>query len=216
MEPSAPPYVDCEQYHTSIFVPDLAQAIEHYTRVLGFTLAFTWGEPEPVIAGVNLGRVQIFLERGTPRPEGCMLHFLVGDVDALYAYHQGTGAQLLGPPEDREYDVRDYAVRDPYGYKLDFGQHIFGRIGPPLEIERVDVPVRLEKRLAGLVDELAAYKRMSRDSLLEEILLHTCEQLGEDGVASPHTASQLRHIQKLKQKHGIDYDCHASYRFVEK
>jgi hypothetical protein len=35
-------------------------------------------------------------------------------------------------------------------------------------------------------------------------------------VASPHTRSQLQHIQQLKKKHGIDYDSHASYRFVEK
>ncbi len=56
---------------------------------------------------------------------------------------------------------------------------------------------------------------MSLTSCLEEILLHTCEQLG-DGVASPHTKSQLRYIQKLKTKHAIDYDSHASYGFVEK
>ena len=42
----------------------------------------------------------------------------------------------------------------------------------------------------------------------------TCEPLG-DGVASPHTRATLRHIQELKKKHGIDYDSHASYRFVE-
>jgi hypothetical protein len=40
------------------------------------------------------------------------------------------------------------------------------------------------------------------------------EPLG-DGVASPHTKGDLDHIQKLKAKHGIDYDSHASYRFVE-
>jgi len=74
--------------------------------------------------------------------------------------------------------------------------------------------VRLEKRLAALLHDLAAHKRMSLSSLLEEILLHTNEPLG-DGVASPHTEGQLRYIQQLKQKHGIDYDCHASYRFVE-
>jgi hypothetical protein len=56
---------------------------------------------------------------------------------------------------------------------------------------------------------------MSVDSLLEETLLHSFEPLGE-GVASPHTAAQLRHIQSLKARHGIDYDCHASYRFVER
>ena len=56
---------------------------------------------------------------------------------------------------------------------------------------------------------------MSLSSCLEEILLHTNEPLG-DGVASPHTRTQLAHIQMLKQKHGIDYDSHASYRFVER
>jgi hypothetical protein len=50
---------------------------------------------------------------------------------------------------------------------------------------------------------------MSVGGCLEEILLHT-----NDGVG-PHTAAQLRHIVKLKEKHGIDYDTHASYRFVE-
>jgi hypothetical protein len=79
----------------------------------------------------------------------------------------------------------------------------------------VDVPVRLEKRLAALLEDLARHKRMSLSSCLEEILLHTNEPLG-DGVASPHTAGQLRYIQALKVKHGIDYDSHASYRFVER
>jgi hypothetical protein len=54
---------------------------------------------------------------------------------------------------------------------------------------------------------------MSVGSCLEETLLHTFEPLGR--VASPHTASDLRYIATLKAKHGIDYDCHASYRFVE-
>ena len=63
--------------------------------------------------------------------------------------------------------------------------------------------------------DLAAHKRMTVSSLLEEILLHTNEPLG-DGVASPHTKAQLRHIQELKKKHGIDYDSHASYGWVEK
>ncbi|MGH7519754.1 MAG: hypothetical protein ACREMI_00600 [Gemmatimonadales bacterium] len=44
----------------------------------------------------------------------------------------------------------------------------------------------------------------------------TFEPLGDGGgVASPHTKTDLRYIQELKKKHGIDYDSHASYRFVE-
>ena len=56
---------------------------------------------------------------------------------------------------------------------------------------------------------------MSLSSCLEEILLHSNEPLG-NGVASPHTKGTLRFIQELKNKHGIDYDSHGSYRFVER
>ena len=49
---------------------------------------------------------------------------------------------------------------------------------------------------------------MSLGSCLEETLLHTLDGVG------PHTKSDLKHIQKLKEKHGIDYDSHVSYRFV--
>ena len=81
--------------------------------------------------------------------------------------------------------------------------------GPPIKIERVDAPVRPEKRLAALRLDLAKHKPMTVNSCLEEMLLHTNE-----GV-EPHTQTTLRHIQELKKKHGIDYDAHGSYRFVE-
>jgi methionyl-tRNA formyltransferase len=105
--------------------------------------------------------------------------------------------------------LRDYRVRDLDGYTLAFGHHIFDT-GPVIEIERTDVPVRLEKRLAALLRDLAEHKRMSVSSCLEETLLHTLDGVG------PHTASALSFIEQLKQKHGIDYDSHASYRFVER
>lgn len=210
--PATPPQVDCERLHPGLAVPDLLAAAEFYTNRLGFTLGFTWGDP-PTFAGVNLGEMQVFLSQGTPSPEGCDVYFVVGDVDALYAYHRAGGVEVVGEIGDRDYGLRDYTVRDPNGYRLTFGQYIYN-FGPTVPIQRVDVPVRLEKRLAALLQDLAAYKRMSVSSLLEEILLHTNEPLG-DGVASPHTKTQLRYIQELKKKHGIDYDSHASYRWVE-
>jgi len=101
------------------------------------------------------------------------------------------------------------AAVDFYTKKLGFGHHLFN-VGPPIEIERVDVPVRLEKRLAALLHDLAEHKRMSLSSCLEERLLHTLDGVG------PHTKSDLKYIRNLKQKHGIDYDSHGSYRFVER
>jgi catechol 2,3-dioxygenase-like lactoylglutathione lyase family enzyme len=204
--------IDCEQFHAELSVPDVIEAAAFYTEKLGFKLMFTWGEPV-TMAGVNLDRVQIFLQKGTPAPEGCSLYFLVSNADEVCAFHRQNGVEIVREPGDREYGIRDYTARDLYGYYLSFGQHLFNA-GPKLKIERVDVPVRLEKRLAALLEDLAAYKRMSVSSCLEEILLHTNEPLG-DGVASPHTRRQLEYIQELKKKHGIDYDSHASYRFEE-
>lgn len=206
------PQVECEQHHPSLSVSDVLAATEFYTKKLGFKLGFTWGEP-PTMAGVNLGDVQVFLEQGTPSPTGCSVYFVAGDADELYEFQRANGVEIVAAPEERPYGLRDYAIRDLYGYRLDFGHRLLN-VGPPLEIARVDVPVRLEKRLVALIQDLAAHKKMSLSSCLEEILLHACEPFG-DGVASPHTKRTLNYIQELKRKHGIDYDSHASYRFVE-
>ena len=111
--------------------------------------------------------------------------FMVGDADALYESHRANGVEVVEEIADREYGIRDYAVKDLYGYRLVFGHPNYS-FGPKISIERVDVPVRLEKRLAGLLQDLAEHKRMTVGSCLEEILLHTNE-----GV-EPHTKSTLR------------------------
>jgi hypothetical protein len=59
----------------------------------------------------------------------------------------------------------------------------------------------------GIQSDLAAYELAPSIRWMRRELF---------GVASPHTKGQLGHIQRLKAKHGIDYDSHGSYRFVEK
>ena len=209
MTSPALPLVECDQIHAVLAVNDVPAAVEFYVNKLGFQPAFTWGEP-PTFAGVNLGHVQMFLSKGTPTPsdETSAICFVVGDADALYEVHRANGVEIAQDIGDRPYKIRDYSVRDLYGYHLVFGHYLLN-VGPPLKIERVDVPVRLEKRLAALLQDLARHKRMSVSSCLEEMLLHTNEGVG------PHTKTTLRYIEELKKKHGIDYDSHASYRFVE-
>jgi len=202
------PDIECEQIHPALVVRDVLAAADFYTKKLGFWTSFTWGDP-PSMAGVNIGNVQMFLERGIPNPEGYSVYFVVGNADELFEFQRTNGVEIVREPGDREYGLRDYRVRDLDGYELAFGQHLFNA-GEPIEIERVGVPVRLEKRLAALLHDLAEYKHMTVNSCLEETLLHTLEGVG------PHTKGQLKHIEKLRKKHGIDYDSHASYRFVEK
>lgn len=206
------PEVECDMHHTTLVVSDVDFAVDYYVKQLGFKTDFIEEDPA-IFAGISLGRVQIFLERGTPNPAGVSVYFVVGDADELYAFHKSKGVEITDPPQDRPYELRDYGILDVYGYRLRFGHHLFGT-GPKLKIERVNVPLRLEKRLAALLIDLAEHKRMSLTSCVEEILLHTNEPMG-DGVASPHTRRTLAYIQDLKVKHGIDYDAHASYRFEE-
>ena len=203
------PFVECEQINAGLAVTDIGAAVDFYIGKLGFVRAFSWGEP-PTFAGVRLGEVELFLAKGTPTPNAhaAAAYFLVGDADALYEFHESTGVSIAQPIDDRPYGIRDYAVRDLNGYILVFGQRLHDA-GSPLPIERVDVRVRLEKRLAALLGDLAVHKRMSVGEVLEEMILHTNEGAG------PHTKTTLRHIQELKARHGIDYDSHGSYRFVE-
>ena len=105
--------------------------------MLGFQQAFTWGEP-PTFAGVNLGKVQMFLAKGTPTPspETGAVYFLVGDADQLCEFHRSNGAEIAQAIDDRPYGIRDYTVHDLYGYHLVFGHHLYNA-GPPIKIERV-------------------------------------------------------------------------------
>src|SRR5262245_27938086 len=101
--------VDCEMLHPILSVPDVDAAARFYTDKLGFWLAFTEGNPAR-FAGLNLGRVQLFLELGTPCPEGCSVYFVVSDVDRLFQFHCTTAAETLDAPEVRSYGLRDYTV----------------------------------------------------------------------------------------------------------
>ena len=213
MESSVATSIECSQLFPTIRVKDIHATIEFYTQKLGFTLRFTWGEPT-VYAGLDLGKTTIHAaQQDDGSIEKAEVNFVVGDANALYKMHQANGVTISFPIGDREYGLRDYQVADPDGNHLGFGHYIYNQ-GPPVKIERVDVPVRLEKRLAALLADLAEHKGMSISSCLEETLLHTFERVG-DSVASPHTFTTLDYIEKLKKKHGIDYNTHASYRFVE-
>lgn len=206
------PQTGCERIIPLLLVKELRLAIDYYISKLGFQHGFTWGDP-PEIAGVNLGEVQVHLYEGELRHNA--VYFVVNDADELYEYHRSQGVEILFPPENRAYELRDYAVRDPWGNQLSFG-HYIQATEPKLKIERVEMTVRLEKRLAALLADLAAYKGMTIGSCLEETLLHTFEVIGKnEAVASPHTKKAHAFIQELKKKHGIEYDVHASYRFVE-
>jgi catechol 2,3-dioxygenase-like lactoylglutathione lyase family enzyme len=217
-------------------VANLEQSFAWFEK-LGWRKRWAYGDP-PNFGAVGNTQCEIFLCqdgqgcRRDPSPgqatdentSGNWMCWLVGspaEVDAAYADALRHGLTVLEPPADKPWNLRECLLRHPDGHTfrigagLESGQHIIVT-EPKLEIERVDVPVRLEVRLAAALRDLAAHKGMTLGQCLEETLLHTFERSAGGGVASPHTESTLDYIQQLKAEHSMDYDGHASYRFVEK
>ncbi len=196
-----------------LYVRDFGEAVQYYTRKLLFEKLWDWGKP-PTFGAVRLGKVEIFFcLRGQGSP-GTWLCVFLDDVDGYCERIRARGANVIYGPKDEPWGLREIHVRDPNGHVIRFGHGIPMR-EPKLKVRRVPVKVRVEKRLAGLMRDLARHKNMTVGEMLEEALLHSFEPVAEDGVASPHTRRTLEHVKILKKQHRIDYDCHANYRFIE-
>ena len=196
-----------------LYVRDFREAMQYYTRKLLFHKLWDWGKP-PTFGAVRLGKVEIFFCLGGQGCPGTWLSIFLDDVDSYCGQIRRRGAKVIYGPKDEPWGVREIHVRDPNGHVIRFGHGIPMR-EPNLEVRRVPMKVRVEKRLAALMRDLARHKKMTVGEMLEEAMLHSFEPVDEDGVASPHTKNTLDHIKTLKKQHRIDYDCHANYRFVE-
>ncbi len=87
-----------------------------------------------------------------------------------------------------------------------------------MPVERVQLGVRMEKRMVKVLKGLAEFKGMTLGNLLEEIVLHSFEPvLGQEGqmTASAHSKKSLMAINDLKRIYGMDYDTHATYVFQD-
>jgi catechol 2,3-dioxygenase-like lactoylglutathione lyase family enzyme len=123
-------------------VTDLAVSLNFYTRVLGFTVAYS--RPEEHFAMLERQDAALMLEQAagpgrrittTPleRPfgRGINLQIMVSDVDTLAAAVQSGGYPLFIALEERSYRARDgsivqrqFVVADPDGYLLRFASTV--------------------------------------------------------------------------------------------
>jgi len=90
---------------------------------------------------------------------------------------------------------------------------------PQVAVERVQLGVRMEKRMVQVLKGLAEFNDMTLGQLLEEIVLHSFEPApGHEGemCASPHGQKSLAAINDFKRIYGMDYDTHAGYGFYDK
>lgn len=105
-------------------VDDLHLALAFYRDLLGFSLAWCWGEP-PELAGICRDAVEMTLMARTDKPEGrARVYLRITGIDALYAGLERAGAAVTVPIGDRPYGLRDFRIVDPSGNELDIGEVI--------------------------------------------------------------------------------------------
>ena len=80
-----------------------------------------------------------------------------------------------------------------------------------IPVERVQLGVRMEKRMVKVLKAMAEYHDVSLGQLLEDVVLHAFEGNG----ANAFGPKSLEKIAELKKVYEMDYDTHASYRFAE-
>jgi len=107
-------------------VADIDKAVAYYTDVLGFHEEFKAADPgKPAnYAGVGRGMVNFHLSTGKTAIEGGSVYILAKDVDKLHEQFKSKGANIIEPPGDRPYQMRDFMLKDPDGHILSFGQAI--------------------------------------------------------------------------------------------
>jgi catechol 2,3-dioxygenase-like lactoylglutathione lyase family enzyme len=114
-----------------LVVPDVAKALEHYRDVLGFEVEAWVGEPSDY-GYATRGDWTIHLARGARAhpnaelrpPDLFDVYLWTDDVEALHDELRGRGAEILHPPVDRPWRLREIRVRDLDGYVLGVGAEI--------------------------------------------------------------------------------------------
>src|SRR5258705_9296919 len=118
-------------------VPDVASIGTHYHDVLGFQCEYSAGEPPEFALHSRNGCAVMFRRVQEPglicpneRQGGAWdVFFWVDDVEALHAELSLKGAQGVYPLVVQPYGMKEFAVRDPNGYVLGFGQEWPARPG---------------------------------------------------------------------------------------
>ncbi len=75
--------------------------------------------------------------------------------------------------------------------------------------ERIQIGVKMEKRMVKVLKAVAEYHDISLGELLESLVLHAFDH------ALPFDDAILQRIAQLKRVYGMDYDVHAAPRFTD-
>ncbi len=112
-----------------LFVSNLSKSVTYYQKLLGVQ-PVQQGDTQVVF---DIGGVQLMLhadgetERvpsGSVRGAGVSVHFQIDEADAYWEHLRQVGVPLMEPPEDQPWGYREFGVKDPDGYEIEFVQRL--------------------------------------------------------------------------------------------
>jgi uncharacterized glyoxalase superfamily protein PhnB len=93
-------------------VNDLSASLEYYVDKLGFEQHWTHGDPAN-FAAIGRDGIMIFLQQDPQAGGGpTVIYMVVPSVDALHDSIAQRGAEIVEPPQDRPWGMREMVVKD--------------------------------------------------------------------------------------------------------
>ncbi|MDT7832351.1 VOC family protein [Flavobacteriaceae bacterium S356] len=111
------------------FVTDIHKSVDYYCNVLGFTNTGLWGDPAFFSMPRRDNMIVMLQETESKQvnnnEKSWDAYFWVEDADALFTEFTDKGVIIDYPPEHKEaYGCYEFAIKDPDGYTLAFGQEV--------------------------------------------------------------------------------------------
>ena len=133
--PDLAPYAECETTRENdndapvsgvapeLIVPNVDIGVDWYHDVAGFTVLYDAADEHSCFADLALDGGELLITHSSatfdPPDNAIELRFVVEDVDAQYE-RMKDDAEIEREIKDQEYGLRDFVVRDPYGFRVRF------------------------------------------------------------------------------------------------
>lgn len=213
----APTIVQAEPVLT---VQNVGNTIQYWQEVLGFPDKWMWGTP-PTHGAVSWHGTQIQFSHDpvlAAASKGNAIFIRVRQLENLYDFHRGKGAEIVTPLENKPWGMAGYTVRDLNGYYVDFGGQTIvvrekSRESLPLNIriiERIPTPEEFE-RLAIAVGWSDANKD-TRDRYVSILAPVAHAVVAEDGSTGEVVGCALLLGDKVTFYHVKDVMVHPDWQ----
>jgi predicted enzyme related to lactoylglutathione lyase len=107
-----------------LMVADMDRSLHFYENLLDFEVTFLWQSP-PTYAVLKANEsINIHLSKAEDQAleNKPTLYIFVTEIDALYEELIANGVSIHSSIGNRDYQMRDFDIIDPDGYRITFGQ----------------------------------------------------------------------------------------------